>query len=186
MSGLYIRHHKPQASSARPSVLGTMTPELRSPVVALSLGGLRRKIEIAMLPDDVRVVLQLDGLAERERHRRRAQAQLSRIAQLDQRTALPDQCLHSAEADVRPPRRKSGFDPNRSCIAHSIACRRARATLAEFGCRAAAGDWVSYGAHACMIASRSRHLRQHRTSRRLERMSIFLRCCTSNWRSSSF
>jgi hypothetical protein len=47
-------------------------PELRSPVVALSLGGLRRKIEIAMLPDDVRVVLQLDGLAERERHRRRA------------------------------------------------------------------------------------------------------------------
>ena len=28
---------------------------------------------------------------------------LSRIAQLDQRTALPEQCLHSAEADVRPP-----------------------------------------------------------------------------------
>jgi hypothetical protein len=46
--------------------------------MALSLGGLRRKIEIAMLPDDVRVVLQLDGLAERERHRRRAQAQLLR------------------------------------------------------------------------------------------------------------
>ena len=91
-------------------------PELRQAVVALSLGGLRRKIEIAMLPDDVRVVLQLDGLAERERHRRRAQAQLSRIAQLDQRTALPDQCLHSAEADVRPPRRKSGFDPNRSSL----------------------------------------------------------------------
>src|SRR5713101_2415845 len=38
-------------------------------------------------------------------------AGLSRIAQLDQRTALPDQCLHSAEADVRPPRRKSGLDP---------------------------------------------------------------------------
>jgi len=84
-------------------------PELRWPVVALSLGGLRRKIE-ALLPD-VRVVLQLDGLAERERHRRRAQAQLSRIAQADQRTVLPDQCLHSAEADVRPPRRKSGFEP---------------------------------------------------------------------------
>ena len=33
---------------------------------------------------------------------------LSRIAQLDQRTALPNQRLHSAEADVRPPRRKSG------------------------------------------------------------------------------
>jgi hypothetical protein len=49
-------------------------PELRQPVTALSLGGLRRRIEIAMLPDEVRVVLQLDGLAERERHRRRAQA----------------------------------------------------------------------------------------------------------------
>ena len=31
-------------------------------------------------------------------------------AQLDQRPALPDQCLHSADADVPPPRRKSGFD----------------------------------------------------------------------------
>ena len=38
-------------------------------------------------------------------------SRLSRIAQLDQRTALPDQCLHSAEADVRPPRRKAEFDP---------------------------------------------------------------------------
>jgi hypothetical protein len=34
-----------------------------------------------------------------------------------------DQCLHSAEADVRPPRRKSGFDPlpapaiQSSCVA---------------------------------------------------------------------
>jgi hypothetical protein len=44
-------------------------PELRSAVVALSLGGLRRKIEALMVPDDVRVVLQLDGLAERERRR---------------------------------------------------------------------------------------------------------------------
>ena len=52
--------------------------------------------------DDLHVVLQLDVRARRERDRRRAQAQLSRIAQLDQRTALPDQCLHSAEADVRP------------------------------------------------------------------------------------
>jgi hypothetical protein len=39
---------------------------------------LRKRIEIALLPDDVRVVLHLDGLAERERHRRRAQAQLLR------------------------------------------------------------------------------------------------------------
>ena len=47
-------------------------PRLRQPIVALSLGGLRRRIEIGMLPDDVRVVLLLDGLAERERHRRQA------------------------------------------------------------------------------------------------------------------
>ena len=53
-------------------------PELRHPIVALSLGGLRRQVEIALLPDNVRVVLQLDGRAERERHRRRAQAQLAR------------------------------------------------------------------------------------------------------------
>ena len=50
----------------------TTGSELRAPVVALSLGGLRRRIE-ALMPDDVRGVLQLDGLAERERHRRRAQ-----------------------------------------------------------------------------------------------------------------
>jgi hypothetical protein len=49
-------------------------PELRSAVVALSLGGLRRKIEALLLPAEVEIVLQLDGLAERERHRRRAQA----------------------------------------------------------------------------------------------------------------
>ena len=49
-------------------------PELRQPIVALSLGGLRRRIEIALLPDEVHIVLHLDGLAERERHRRQAQA----------------------------------------------------------------------------------------------------------------
>ena len=47
-------------------------PELRQAVVALSLGGLRRRIEAPMVPDSVDVVLQLDGLAERERHRRQA------------------------------------------------------------------------------------------------------------------
>jgi len=47
-------------------------PELRQPIIALSLASLRKRIEIALLPDEVRVVLQLDGLAERERHRRRA------------------------------------------------------------------------------------------------------------------
>jgi hypothetical protein len=40
-------------------------------VVALSLGGLRRKIEIAMLPDDLDVRLVLDGAARQERDRRR-------------------------------------------------------------------------------------------------------------------
>ena len=47
-------------------------PELRQPIVALSLGGLRRRVEALLLPDNVDVVLQLDGLAEREHHRRRA------------------------------------------------------------------------------------------------------------------
>jgi hypothetical protein len=47
-------------------------PELRTPVVALSLGGLRRRIEALLLPDDPIIVLQLDALAERERHRRQA------------------------------------------------------------------------------------------------------------------
>ena len=47
-------------------------PELRQPIVALSLASLRKRIEIALLSDDVRVVLHLDGLAERERPRRQA------------------------------------------------------------------------------------------------------------------
>ena len=48
-------------------------PELRRPIIALSLGGLRRKIENALKPDHI--TLLLDGAAERERHRRQAQAQ---------------------------------------------------------------------------------------------------------------
>ena len=44
----------------------------RHPIVALSLASLRKRIETALLPDDVHVVLHLDGLAERERHRRQA------------------------------------------------------------------------------------------------------------------
>ena len=47
-------------------------PELRSACGGAQLGRPAPRIEIAMLPDDVRVVLQLDGLAERERHRRQA------------------------------------------------------------------------------------------------------------------
>ena len=52
-------------------------PRLRQPIVALSLGGLRRRIEIALLPDDVRVVLRLDGLAERMRQRREESRRLT-------------------------------------------------------------------------------------------------------------
>jgi hypothetical protein len=46
-------------------------PELETPVTALSLHGLRRRLE-AMLPDEPHVLFILDGAAERERHRRRA------------------------------------------------------------------------------------------------------------------
>jgi len=48
-------------------------PELRSPVTALSLSGLRRKIEAALLPGDVDVRLVLDRAARLERDRRRLQ-----------------------------------------------------------------------------------------------------------------
>ena len=47
-------------------------PELRQPIIALSLASLRKRIEIALLSNDV--VLQLDVRARRERHRRRALA----------------------------------------------------------------------------------------------------------------
>jgi hypothetical protein len=47
------------------------SPELRQPVIALSLGGLRRKVEAAMLPDEVIVMLSLDKAARLERDRRR-------------------------------------------------------------------------------------------------------------------
>jgi hypothetical protein len=51
-------------------------PELRQPIVALSLGGLRRRIEALLLPDNLHVVLHLDRAARRERNRRRQQPQL--------------------------------------------------------------------------------------------------------------
>ena len=47
------------------------SPDLRAPVVALSLGGLRRKVEALMSPDDVIIVLNLDRAARLERDRRR-------------------------------------------------------------------------------------------------------------------
>ena len=47
-------------------------------MTALSLGGIRRRIEALMLPDNVNVQLILDRTAERERNRRRQQEQLAR------------------------------------------------------------------------------------------------------------
>ena len=47
------------------------SPELQSPVIALSLGGLRRKVEALMSPDEVIVMLSLDRTARLERDRRR-------------------------------------------------------------------------------------------------------------------
>jgi hypothetical protein len=47
------------------------SPDLREPVIALSLGGLRRKVEALISPDDVIVLLNLDRAARLERDRRR-------------------------------------------------------------------------------------------------------------------
>jgi hypothetical protein len=52
--------------------------ELKAPVTALSLGGLRRRIEALMVPDDPIITLNLDRIARLERDRRRQQAQLAR------------------------------------------------------------------------------------------------------------
>ena len=77
-------------------------------IVALSIG--RRSVSFLLVA----------GIGTKRRF-------LSRIAQLDQRTALPDQCLHSAEADVRPPRRKSGFGPTAGLAVQGVGCRRGNA-----------------------------------------------------------
>ena len=73
---------------------GASTPELRPPVVALSLGGLRRRIEIAMLPDDVDVVLQLDGFAERN-------ASARTHSKKPERSLTPIRCTRPAYAATR-------------------------------------------------------------------------------------
>jgi hypothetical protein len=54
----------------RRGYVGT-APDLRQPVIALSLGGLRRMIEALMSPDEVIVTLNLDKAARLERDRRR-------------------------------------------------------------------------------------------------------------------
>src|SRR6266436_2206455 len=46
-------------------------PEMRSPVTALSLGGLCRRIEALLMPDTVEVKLVLDRAARLERDQRR-------------------------------------------------------------------------------------------------------------------
>jgi hypothetical protein len=46
-------------------------PDLRQPVIALSLGGLRAKVEALMSPNEVIVTLKLDRAARLERDRRR-------------------------------------------------------------------------------------------------------------------
>ncbi len=51
--------------------------------------------------------------------------------QLDQRTALPNQCLHSAEADVlAAPRGNSGFDPIRTLVTSDFEIRKAAISTA--------------------------------------------------------
>ena len=54
-------------------------PELKAPVTALSLLGLRRRLETLVLPDEPHVLLILDDAAERERHRRRAAPPPARV-----------------------------------------------------------------------------------------------------------
>jgi hypothetical protein len=57
----------------------TTGSELPRRLTALSLGGLRRRVEELMLPDEVDIILQLDDLAERERHRRRGAPPPARV-----------------------------------------------------------------------------------------------------------
>jgi hypothetical protein len=45
----------------------------RPPIAALSLGGLRKQVEVLLRPDEPIIMLDLDREARRERDRRRAQ-----------------------------------------------------------------------------------------------------------------
>jgi hypothetical protein len=47
-------------------------PELPAPVITLSLGAMRRRIEAAMVSDDIIVLLHIDKLAKREHDARRS------------------------------------------------------------------------------------------------------------------
>ena len=61
----------------RRGYVGTAT-ELPAPVVALSLSSLRRRIEVALLPDEPVVRLLLDRAARLERDRRRRSGAVTR------------------------------------------------------------------------------------------------------------
>jgi hypothetical protein len=67
------------------------------PVVsALSLGGIRRRVEALLLPDDVHIVLQLDVRARRERDRRRVGVGRSHDL------ARPRSCRHAVPRSRAP------------------------------------------------------------------------------------
>src|SRR5215211_1389400 len=66
---------------------------------------------------------------------------LSRIAQLDPRNAVADQCLHPAQADVRP-RRGSGYDP-KPVIQRPIIRSPRRRARAELVARRGRAPWLS-------------------------------------------
>jgi len=66
--------------SKRLEVGVSFDPRLPHSVSALSLSGLRRRIEAALLPDEPVIQLRLDAVAERERRRRRSRAVPPRAA----------------------------------------------------------------------------------------------------------
>src|SRR2546430_8237493 len=67
------RHGQGRTVSRRGDLRGAawLCPDLRQPVIALGLGGLRRRIEALMSPGEVIVTLNLDKAARLERDRRR-------------------------------------------------------------------------------------------------------------------
>ena len=101
-------------------------PELCQPVVALSLGGLRRKVEIAMLRDDVIVTLNLDRASE-----------TGARSQAAERTAAPGLnpcCNHGCRQDFQsfgcswvPPgfssSRITSIDPASPCHGAMMSCQ---------------------------------------------------------------
>jgi hypothetical protein len=75
-----MRDHRLEVSVSFDPRRGYFTTgsELPQSVTALSLGGLRRRIEVALLPDEPVVQLRLDRAARLERDRRRRGGAVSR------------------------------------------------------------------------------------------------------------